>query len=66
MVDPLPKHVKEEESKEQERKKKRRRLIFLAKKMHAASNGGTFLTGCNIADEKFEEEPPPVYEDRSV
>jgi len=48
--------VKREESRENEKRKKRKRLIFLAKKMHAASNGGTFLTGCNIAEEKYMEE----------
>jgi len=56
LVDPIPNHVKREESRENEKRKKRKRLIFLAKKMHAASNGGTFLTGCNIAEEKYMEE----------
>lgn len=51
LVDPLPKNVRDEEKQEHDRRKKRKRLIFLAKKMHAAASGGTFLTGCNIADE---------------
>jgi len=54
LIDPIPKLVKEQERAENDKKWKRKWLIFLAKKMHAASNGGTFLTGCNIADE-FEE-----------
>jgi len=67
LVDPIPKHLKEEEKQDLEKRKKRKWLIFLAKKMHAASNGGTFLTGCNIAEEKLEDDPPPpMYEDWTV
>lgn len=53
MID-LPKTYRDQEKEETEKWRKRKRLIFLAKKVHAANSGGTFLTGCNIAEE-FEE-----------
>lgn len=46
----IPSSIIHDEKEASKQRKKRRRLIFLAKKVKATAPGGTFMTGCNIAD----------------
>jgi len=65
----IPSSILGDEKEASRQRKKRRRLIFMARKVRDTAPGGTFLTGCNIADEKVKEEypvPVPQEEERTL